>query len=244
MNTSLSSAYIISGENSFGLKSSITFSTWILLGQKWESNPLLHQKSRKSSDAQQQCPLFCFSWETQNPLVPFNFFPFQAEMDLHVFLAHPHALAQPQTSLSSMSFPPDSFFFWKTLPLACCTQGTKAEPGLSTCKEVSWLTDWQQALPGHGICPSESAEVFLRQSKVLLPLLMCVCRMCLLQWKQGFKMSDLNLWGVEADYQLSFSHKKCNKTLWFLFLWGRCWWHDPSDGLTAGLHEGVIFTGS
>lgn len=124
----LSSAYIIPGENSFGLKSSITFSTWILVGQKKESNPLLHQKSRNSSDAQQQCSLFCFSWETQNLVVPFNFFPFQAKMD-------PYAISCPSpcTCLHSLRpvfhlcprSPSDSFFFWKTLPLACCTQEQK-----------------------------------------------------------------------------------------------------------------------
>lgn len=93
----LSSAYIISGEN-FGLKSSITFSTCILVGQKWESNTLLHQKSKNSSDAQQQCPLFCFSWETQKVIVQFNFFTFQAEMD-------PHAISCPSPcTASDLSF--------------------------------------------------------------------------------------------------------------------------------------------
>lgn len=58
-------------------------------------------------------------------------------------------------------------------------------------------------------------------------------------------MPDLNLWEAEADYhQLHFAKKKANKTPWFLFPWGRRWWQDPPDGLAAGLHEGVIFTGN
>lgn len=40
----------------------------------------------------------------------------------------------------------------------CCTQGTKVESGPSAGKEVSWLTDWQQALPGHEICLAEKCR--------------------------------------------------------------------------------------
>lgn len=242
----LSPAYIISGENNFGLKSSISFSTWIFLGQKWESNPLLHQKSRKSSDAQQQCPLFCFSWETQNPIVPFNFFHFQAELDLYAV-----SCPSPCTCLHSL----------RPLCHPC--------PFLQTVSSFGKLCLWQVAHKEQELSQDSvqarrclGSQTGNRHSQGMESACQKVqrcfwdrARCCCHYWcafagcvccneNKDLKCQIWTSGGWRQTISFPFPTKKCNKTPWFLFLWGRCWWRDPSDGLAAGLHEGVIFTGS
>lgn len=189
------------------------------------------------------------------PLYHSSFSLYELRWILLLFLAHAHAIPCTTSLRPSLSRMSQDFFLLGVLQ-------TVSSSLRRPCPWHATQAPWEQKLswdrvqasgvlarrlatgtPRAGICPAESAELVAREQGAAAAV-MCICGKCLVQWKYGFEMPDLNLWEAEAVYQLHFSKKKVNKTPWFLFPWGRRWWQDPPDGLAAGLHEGVIFTGN
>lgn len=167
-----------------------------------------------------------------------------------LFLTHPHALACTASDLS---------FIHVLGILQTVSSVRKLCLGHAAHREQKLRQDWVQARRclGSQTGNRHSQDMKFACQKVQRSFwdrtrcCCCYCYWCALAgyvWCNENKDLKCQIWtSGEWRQTISFhlqKRKKISKTPLFLFLWGRCWWHDPSDGLAVGLHEGVIFTGS